>query len=267
MRYPAKTVGVFDNTMSVKGNVEFVGRKAAVAVNQKIKLSGEVINNSTYSNIVIEDKEEHADERLVSLTYPDANENGKADEFSDFVEFNRKLISNYPKDEVVYLKGQGTFTITPESNLKGKKIIFVEGHEGDGNVLIQFSGSLPKGQNLTVISTGTVTLNQVGYADNNSQLNVIAWSEYYESAALPGSHRGIIYTHGVANFVDIHDTSVTNGSVIANGGVRFGDVWSMKSFNYSDTRVNGNVPPGFEGLVTSSTKVGYGDRPVSWKEI
>src|SRR3989338_4136676 len=248
-RYPAKTSDVFDNTMSIKGNLEIVGKKTMATINQKIRMSGEVVDKSSYSGIFIDDKKEKVDERLVALTYPDADENGRPDEFADFVEFNRKLIKNYPEEETVYLKGEGTFTITPDSSLKGKKIIYVEGQEGNGNVMIQFSGALPKGQNLTIISTGTVTLNQVGFSANNSQLNVIAWSDYYESAALPGSHKGIIYTHGTANFVDIHDTSITNGSVVANGGIRFGDIWSMKSFNYADTRSKGAVPPGFEGLV------------------
>jgi len=267
VKYPAKTADVFDNTMSIKGNLEIAGTKTMVTVNQKVRLSGETVSKSKYSSVFIEDKKEKVDERLVSLTYPDANENGKPDEFSDFVEFNRKVIKNYSEDEIIYLKGEGTFTIAPDSKLKGKKIVYVESsREGGGNVIIQSSGSLPKGQNLTVISTGTVTLNQVGFAANNSQLNVIAWSSYNESAALPGSHKGTIYTHGVANFTDIHDTSITNGSVVANGGIRFGDIWSMKSFNYSDTRTKGLVPPGFEGLVGGGTS-GYLERPNSWKEI
>jgi hypothetical protein len=266
-RYTAKTSDVFDNSMSVNGDLEVIGRKTMVSINQKIRLSGQVVDKSTYSSLFIEDKKERVDQKLVTLTYPDANGNGKADEFSDFVEFNRKLITNYSPDEVVYLKGAGNYTITPQSNLKGKKIIYVEGGEGTGNVLIQFGGSVPKGQNLTVISTGNVTLNQVGFGANNSQLNVIAWSSYNESAALPGSHRGLIYTHGIANFTDIHDTSITNGIVVANGGVKFGDIWSMKSFNYTDVRTNGAVPPGFEGLISAGAPNGYSERPTLWKEI
>lgn len=266
VHYPVKTADVFDNTMSANGNLVITGKKSIVSVNQKIRLNGQVVNKSTYSNVFIEDKKEKVDNRLVSLTYPDTNHNGKEDEFSDFVEFNRKLITTYPEDEIVYLKGEGTFTITPESNLKDKKIVYVESAEGDGNVLIQFSGALPKGQNLTVISTGSVTLNQVGFASDDSQLNVIAWTAYNESAALPGSHRGMIYTHGVANFTDIHDTSITNGVVVANGGINFGDIWSMKSFNYSDIRTKGAVPPGFEGLIGGGTK-GYVEHPNLWKEI
>jgi hypothetical protein len=266
VRYPAKTSDVFENAMSVKGNIEITGKKTMVTINNKVRLSGKVTGKANFSSIFIEDKKENTDERLVSLTYPDANENGKPDEFKDFVEFNRKMVTDYPEEETIYLKGDGTFTITPDSKLKGKKIIFVEGKEGGGNVVIQSSGSLPKGENLTIIATGTVTLNQVGFSANNSQLNVIAWSDYYESAALPGSHKGMIYTHGVANFIDIHDTSITNGAVVANGGVRFGDIWSMKSFNYVDPRTKKAVPPGFEGLLGGGSS-GYAERPHSWKEI
>lgn len=266
VRYPAKTSDVFENAMSIKGNLEITGKKTMATINNKVRMSGQVINKAGHSSVFIEDKKENTDERLVSLTYPDADENGKPDEFNDFVEHNRKLLTDYPEEETVYLKGEGTFTITPDSKLKGKKIIYVEGGEGGGNVVIQSSGSLPKGENLTIIATGTVTLNQVGFSANNSQLNVIAWSDYYESAALPGSHKGMIYTHGAANFIDIHDTSITNGSVVANGGVRFGDIWSMKSFNYVDPRTKKAVPPGFEGLIGGGSS-GYAERPNAWREI
>ena len=72
------------------------------------------------------------------------------------------------------------------TTIEGKKIIYVEGdREGQGNAVIQFTGALSEDQNLTVIATGTVTHNQAGLAGNSSRLHIIAWSDYFETAALP----------------------------------------------------------------------------------
>ena len=99
-----------------------------------------------------------------------------------------------------------------------------------------------------------------------SQLNIIAWSGYKETAVLPSSFKGVIFTHGKAVFDEVHDTSITNGSVIANEGIEVKEVWSTKTFNYADTRENGQVPPGFEGLIGGGiTK--YSIKPDLWKEI
>jgi len=148
-----------------------------------------------------------------------------------------------------------------------KKIIYIEGdQEGEGNAIIQFSSALGKEQNLTIIATGTVTHNQAGLAKEDSQLNIIAWSDYYESVALPSIHNGMIFTHGKAYFDETHDSSVTNGSIVANEGIIFRELWSTKTINYADMRTNGIVPPGFEGLVGGSVS-GYTSTPNSWKEI
>lgn len=132
--------------------------------------------------------------------------------------------------------------------------------------MIQLSSVLSKGQNLTIIATGTVTHNLAGLADKDSQLNIIAWSDYFEASTLPSIHNGMIYTHGTAYFDEVHDTSVTNGSLVANDGIVVGEVWSTKTFNYEDTRNRGAVPPGFEGLVGGGLS-GYTERPNSWREI
>jgi hypothetical protein len=266
IQYPALS-SIFERTVSTKGNFVVEGLKSSVTVNDKLRLGGTVINTSKYPLVYFEDKREGVNGSLVSITYPDANHNGVSDEFDDFIVFNRGLIASYPEEEVIYIKGNETYTIMPDSSLDGKKIIFIEGgREGEGNAVIQLSSALGKGQNLTVIATGTVTHNLAGSLSKDSQLNIIAWSDYFESSVLPSIHNGMIYTHGTAYFDEVHDTSVTNGSVVANDGVVVREAWSTKTFNYADTRTRGAVPPGFEGLGAGSVS-GYTPRPHSWREI
>ena len=266
IKYPALST-IFENTLSTKGNMVIKGRKSSVMVNDKMRLGGSVIHSAKFPLVFFEDMREGISEQLVAITYPDANHNSVADEFGDFIAFNRKLISQYSEDEIVYIRGNATYTIIPDKSLAGKKIIYIEGdREGEGNAVIQFSGALEKGQNLTVIATGTVTHNQTGSAQKNSQLNIIAWGGYSETAMLPSVHNGMIYTHGTAYFDEVHDTSVTNGSVVANEGIVIGEIWSMKTFNYADMRRRGVVPPGFEGLVGGGVS-GYAQNPSTWEEI
>jgi len=266
IEYPALT-SIFERTVSTKGNMVIQGQKSSLMVNDKSRLGGVVVNTSVYPLVYFEDKQEGVNESLVSITYPDANHNGISDEFDDFVVFNRNLIASYPEEEVIYIKGNETYTIMADSSLDGKKIIYIEGdREGEGSAVIQLSSTLGKDQNLTIIATGTITHNLAGLADKDSQLNIIAWSDYFESSTLPSIHNGMIYTHGTAYFDEIHDTSTTNGSIVANDGIVIGEVWSTKTFNYADTRTRGVVPPGFEGLAGGSVS-GYTLRPNLWREI
>ncbi len=266
IKYPALST-IFESTVSTKGDMVIEGRKSSLMVNDKLRLGGDVINTAVFPLVFFEDKQGGVNESLVSITYPDVDHNGVADEFSDFVAFNRSLVASYPQEEVIYIKGNETYTIMPDSSLDGKKIIYIEGdQEGEGNAVIQFSNALSKNQNLTIIATGTVTHNQAGLANKDSQLNIIAWSNYYETVALPSMHNGMIYTHAKAYFDETHDMSVTNGSVIANEGIVVGELWSTKTFNYADMRTRGAVPPGFEGLVGGGVS-GYTLTPNSWEEI
>ena len=88
----------------------------------------------------------------------------------------------------------------------------------------------------------------------------------WKTAVLPSSHNGAIYTHGIAQFDNIYDTTVTNGSVIANGGIAIGEIWSTKTFNYADTTINEIVPAGFEELLGGGAS-GYVSKPSAWKAI
>lgn len=264
--YPAKAPEVFRNTVSTKGDLVIEGKKAMAAINDKTRLNGKIIDHGEHSRVFLEDKDEGVSAGLVSLNYPDANNNGVADEFADFVQINRGILQNYPSEEVLYIKGNGTYMIAPDSSLDGKKIIYVEGDEGHGNVVILFGEGLKKNQQMTIISTGTVIHNLTGFAAPDSQLNIISWTGYWETAALPASHNGVIYTHGIAHFDNIYDTTVTNGNVIANGGIAIGEIWSTKTFNYADTTTDEIVPAGFEGLVGGGGS-GYVTKPDAWKAI
>ena len=264
--YRAKAPEVFRSTISANGDLVIDGKKTMVAINDKTRLNGKTIDRGEHSRVFIEDKNEEVTASLVSLTYPDADNNGIADEFADFVQVNRDILRNYPPEEVLYIKGNGTYLLAPNSSLDGKKIIYVEGDEGNGNVIILFGEGLRKDQKMTIISTGTVVHNQTGFAAPDSQLNIIAWTGYWETAALPASHNGAIYTHGIAHFDGIYDTTVTNGSVIANGGVALGEIWSTKTFNYADTTMDEIVTAGFEGLVGGGPS-GDVARPDAWKAI
>lgn len=264
--YRAKAPEVFRSTVSANGDLVINGKKTMVTINDKTRLNGKMIDHGEHSRVFMEDKNEGVATSLVSLTYPDANNNGIADEFADFVQVNRDILQNYPPEEVLYIKGNGTYLIAPNSSLDGKKIIYVEGDEGNGNVVILFGEGLQKDQKMTIISTGTVVHNQTGFAAPDSQLNIISWAGYLETAALPASHNGVIYTHGIAQFDNIYDTTVTNGSVIANGGITIGEIWSTKTFNYADTTSDEIVPAGFEEMLGGGAS-GYVARPSAWKAI
>jgi hypothetical protein len=264
--FPVKSSDVFNNTFSVNGNILIGGQRTAVRIDDKTRMSGSVQENSTYASVYFEDKKERVHPGLVSLSYPDTNQNGQVDEFSDFVQFHREQLAQYPQQEVLYLQGNGTYTISAQSNLQDKKFIYVEGEEGQGNVVIPVSGMLQPQQKITIISTGKVTVNVAGLMPDSAQLNVIAWSGYKETAAVAGTLRGTIYTHGQAVFDNIYDTSLTYGNLIANEGVRMGEIWSTKLFQYADIRQGDAVPAGFEGMIGGGTS-GYVSIPDSWKDV
>ena len=267
IEYPANAPEVFNNTISVNGNIVIAGSKSSLAFNDKTRINGRVLNSTKHSIVYFEDRQNGVNAGLVSLTYPDINNNGKQDEFEDFKQFNRNLLASYPKSEIIYIEGNDAYTITTNKNLNEKKIIYIEGSSaGNGNAVIQFSGALAKNQNLTVITTGTVTNNLAGLAPEGSKLNIIAWSDYFETTVLPSIYNGMIYTHGTAHFDEMHDTSVTNGCIVANGDIVIKEVWSTKTINYADMRAKGVVPPGFEGLVGGGIS-GYARYPSSWLEI
>jgi hypothetical protein len=264
--YSANIPEVYQNTISSKGDIKVSGKRAFVIINDKTRLTGDVVNKSK-NKLFIEDLQTKVDPSLTSLTDPQVQLSDNINAFQQFVQSNENLISHYPPDQVLFLKGQSTYTIDSSTSLAGKKIIFIEGDENSGSVVIQSNGILAQNQNLTIISTGTVTFNQSGYQAPNSQLNIIAWSGYNETVSAPSINRGIIYTHGIASFDQIMDSSTTNGSVIADGGFDFGEIWSMKVFNNADMVKGGNYPPGFEKLTGTSLNYKADSKPYLWQEI
>ncbi len=268
VEFPANAPEVFNSTVTINGDIEISGKKVSAGFFDKTRLSGKVVSSSRHPTVYFEDVRQGQDRHLVTMFYPDVNNNGSIDEFDDFVQFNRRLVTAYPQQEVIYLKGDNTYTVVPDSSLKGKKILYVEGSsKGKGNVVVQYAGGWGEKENLTVISTGTVTFNQIGGNRTDSQLNIIAWGDYHETATLAGSHKGMTYTHGRAHFDDIDESSVTYGSLVANDGVSMKEVWAQKAFHYADTRTNGMVPPGFEGLLGGRLSAGYAPQPNVWREI
>ena len=270
IEYEALTPGIFDNTMSTGGDVDLDGIAGVMNVHGKTRLTGVYNDLGRGLFAWFEDKVEGTDIDETILTYPDADNNGTADEFSDFVTFYRDLVATYPAEEVVYLPGNGTFTITPNSDLVGKKIVFVDGDEGSGNVNIVFDATWADNQDITIISTGDINhIQPLASPVSNSRLNTIAWTKYYEPAALLSIHRGLTYTHGWAYLRDVWDVSITQGSLIANDRVYVKETVAWKEF-FFDNSIVSDLPPGFEGLLMGSGgggTSGYQTESSSWKEI
>jgi len=276
VEFAANPPTIFSYTMASGGNINLTAFFAGIDVSEKTRLSG---SYSQYGLALgmFEDKVEGVDSDTVTLEYPDADNNGTPDEFTDFVQYNQNILSEYSSDEIVYVQrqeGDGPLEVWPYSSVNGqslmnKKVLYVEGPTaGSGDVDLYFGPNWHDDQNLTVISTGSVNYYQpLQNPTNNSQLNTISWDNYTEGAILLSSHQGVTYSHSEANFGSLLSISYTDGSLLANDEINFvlGGVWKM--FDYtSPVDENGFVPPGFEGLITSSSG-GFSSTPGQWNEI
>lgn len=261
--YPANIPEVFKNAFSTQGDMKITGKKVSLIVGNKSRLSGNIVNRSKFSNIFMEDVEQYADSDLTSIVYPDSNANGIRNERGDFIAFNRRLVASYDPQEVLSVQTDGTFTVTDQLPLEGKKVLYVEG----ADVVINSNLIVQPQQNLTVITAGTVTFNQNGFQPDGSQLNIIAWSGYRETNSAPSLHKGIIFTNFSAEFDNIRHPSATQGGIVANGGIQIAEVWGTKTIEYANTLMNGILPPGFEGLIMHSAFKTRSVHPVLWKEI
>jgi hypothetical protein len=269
--FPANAPGAFDNTLSAGGNLTFnFFLLAFLDINQKTRLTGTYSQSGFgFGGGQLEDLVEGVDPGLTTLTYPDADNNGTPDEFGDFKAYNQQILSTYDPDDVVYITQDSSVNILPSSNLVGKKILYVEGSApGTGDVNIYFDTTWAANQNLTVISTGSVNYIQpLSNPSSNSQLNTISWDDYNEGSVFLSAHSGVNYTHDDANYGSIVALSVTSGSVIANDDVTANFAAVVKRFNYENPMdEDGNVPPGFEGLVGIGGG-GYSSTPSDWQEI
>ncbi len=265
--FPPNPPEIFDNTMSTGGNIELLGLIAKLEVYGPTRLTGTFSKSGFGASGWFEDKQEGVASGSTTFMYPDSDTNGTSDEFTDFVAFNRALVSTYPSDEVVYIQSDDTHLIYPGSGLTGKKVVFVEGSAPDkGNVDVIFDAGWQSGQNLTIITTGSVDYVQPLQLATDSQLNIISWSGYEEASILYSAHKGVTYTHDEASFYSIFEYSETTGNLVANGGIEANEALSWKRFLYGNPLTDGNVPPGFEGLVSQSPG-GYSSTPSSWKEM
>lgn len=253
----------FQNTLSVGGNLTLIGLLARVEVYGKTRISG------TYSKQFLatgwfEDKQEGVSQDLTTIKIPDYNNNGTADEFSDFVLFGQDVVQSYPAEQVVYIQNNGTVNIFPDQSLVGKKVIFVEGSSpGAGDVNIFFDATWQEGQDLTVISTGDITYVEPLQFQTDARLSTIAWEDYNEASIFRSEHESLMYAHQEGNFVDILDWGSTTGNLIANGNVSLKEVLTYEKYYFSDRAMSGDLPPGFSRLGGSSGTPSLTD----WQEI
>ncbi len=267
MEFPANPPPIFDNTMSSGGNITLSGLLGQISVYDKTRLTGSFSKSGAGTSAYFEDKVEGVASSSTTLTYPDSDNNGTADQFNDFVTFNRNLLSTYSPSEVLYIQTNSTTTITPSPALAGKKIIYVEGTSaGAADVNLIFGATWADNQNLTVITTGTLNYIQPLTVATNSKLNTIGWERYYEPSILLSTHKGVTYSHGSADYKELFAISTTIGSVIGKTGITANETIAHKKFYYDPALQGSVVPPGFEGLVTTSSS-GYQSTPSTWKEI
>ena len=242
----------FDNTVSVGGNMSLNGLLAKVEVYDKTRISGK-FSKTAFASATFSDKQEGVSKDGTTIKIPDYNGNGTSDEFGDFVEYGNQSVAGYPADEVVHLVTDGTVNIFPDTALIGKKVIFVEGSAaGTGNVNIFFDATWQDNQDLTIISTGTITYVEPLQFTSDSRLSTVSWGDYGEISVFRSEHESVVYTHKDASFVDILDWGQTTGNVITNGNLGLTEVLTYEKFYYSDRAKLGDLPPGFKLLSGSS---------------
>jgi len=242
----------FENTLSCGSDLTLSGFFARVEVYDRTRISGSY-SEKWGAHGWFEDKQEGVSQEQTTITIPDYNNNGVADEFGDFVEFGREAVASYPSDEVVYIQTNGTVNIFPNQNLIDKKIVFVEGTSpGMGNVNIFFDASWQEGEDLTVISTGDIAYIEPLQFQEEARLSTISWGDYNEASVFRSEHESVVYAHNDANFIDILDWGSTTGNIIVNDDVSLMEILTYEKYYYSDRAFNGDLPPGFQYLSGSS---------------
>ena len=267
--YPANPPSLFSNTMSNGGDFNVTGILARMDVFGKTRIGGNYNQSGLGATANFDDKQTGQGTASTTLKYPDSNNNGTADEFADFKAFYQNQCAQYPASQVQHIvvsAGQSVL-VYPSGSNAGTRLIFVEGpNAGDGSVDIVFDAAWRSSENLTIVSTGTVDYIEPLQLGVNSKLNIVAWQDYNEASILFSAHSGITYTHDDANFYSVLD-SVTKGSVVANDQINAMEALTWKQFNYdSPYDAQGNVPPGFSGLIAQAAS-GYVSTPTVWREI
>ncbi|MFA5410333.1 MAG: pilus assembly PilX N-terminal domain-containing protein [Candidatus Omnitrophota bacterium] len=284
----------FQNTLSIGRHLRFTGSQpTALEVDGKTRLSGRLIRDwrhsqrdfSFYLDSWFEDYKEGVSVSDTTLGIPDYNHNGRENEYDDFVQMGRQIVDTYPTSEVIYIKTNGEVLLSDISNISGKKIIFVEGRRenygGDVTISHLFAPALKTGDDLTVISTNSVTyyLPWESLFPENAHLNIICWGVYRQPARYfqinprrhyselapqtTGKNDGIIYTHDWADWGLASGKRSITGNIIVNRDLVIDSEECRLDINYSDRIFRGDIPPGFKWLF------GAGEGPkyiVDWQE-
>lgn len=241
----------FNNMFSTGGNLRlnYSGFLGGAIVN----VNGNTVYSGTYSKdsrVTANFNPAPVNSGTANTTIPiaDFDQNGTPNEFTDFLTFGQSVIADYPADEVVHIQTTGTVTVFPNQQLRGTKVIFVEGQAaGQGNVNIIFDATWHSDEDMTIISTGTINyLEPLNFPD--SRLSTISWLDYNEGSVLLSNRVGVVYAHNNANFTDRFEIGFTAGNIIANGNLTLDERWSAETFNYSSRAADGDLPPGFQWL-------------------
>jgi hypothetical protein len=268
--FPGMPPALFNNTMSNGGNYTLSGLLARLDVNGKTRIGGAYDKTGVASVANFEDKLSGQGTASTTLKYPDANGNGTTDEFADFVQYYRNEIAARPSSETVWIQPanpNATVVIYPNQQLAGKKVIFVDAPEGKGDVNIMFDATWRQSENLTIVTTGDISYVQPLQNGVNSKLNLVSWKDYNEASVLYSAHNGVTFAHQDADYFSVLSYSHTTGNIVANRDINAFEALTWKVFDYvSPVDGDGNVPPGFSGLIAQSAG-GYSSTPDSWKEI
>ncbi|MDD2689603.1 MAG: pilus assembly PilX N-terminal domain-containing protein [Candidatus Omnitrophica bacterium] len=251
----------FDNTVTAGQHLKLHGNGSELIVHGKTRLGDQFEETCSGCSGTFDDLQEHQPADEVTITIPDYNGNGTADEFEDFQLFGDAVINSYPPNEVVYIETSGTAWVYPSSELVGKKVVYVKGPSaGEGDVVIVFDGTWQDGEDLTIISTGEVLYLQPLGQERDSRLSVIAWSGYTEASILFSQHESMVFSHSDVDSTDIYSDSSFTGSYISN--------WRMDFYEYLGAKAEltpserEDLPPGFQFLSNTGTP-----KLVQWQEI
>jgi hypothetical protein len=274
----------FQNTLSVGGDLVLSGEdylKSSLSIDGKTRISGRY-RGDTATQVYFEnfkDKDQGVTSEDTTLKIPDYNHNGKPDEYADFVQMGRQIVDSYAGthidfdsvdsyigDEVIYLKADDYVCLYNESEISGKKVIFLEGsREGMGGTFI-YNPPLKAGDDITVISTGNICYYVTEQMPTDARLSSISWKGYQEvESSGRGQGKGVIYTHGGGywDYWSPRTSSLITGNVIVNQGAEFRMEGTRLQFHYSDRVLKGDIPPGVKWLFDTE---GASKSMVDWQE-
>ena len=261
---------LFRNTLTNGSDLTISGLTGRLDVNGKTRIGDAYSKTGLQSVANFVDKKSGQGTASTTLTYPDFNRNGTADEFADFVQYYRNEMITRPPSETVWIQPvnpDDTVIIIPNQQLSKKKLIFIDAPEGKGDVTVIIDANWQPNKNLTIVSTGDITYVQPLQLNSNAKLNLISWKSYNEASYLYSAHNGFTYAHEDVNYFYALSYSYTTGNIVANRDLKFFEALTWQVFDFaSPIDRNGNAPPGFKGLVSPAAG-GYSLTPDSWKEI